>query len=227
MHATDTDVLVLAIATASMLEESEIWLAFGHAKNFRYIAAHSIAAVLGDDRSKALLFVHAVSGCDTVSSFCGIDKKTVLDVWNALPNLTALFKRLSQTPQEITDSEMEELERFVVLLYSRTSQICTVNAARKHLFSYGNRKLENIPPSRAALLQHVRRAAFQAGHVWGQALISNPNLPCPSQWGWRKDSNGKWEPLWTTLAEASKGCHELVKCNCKKRLDDVNVGKLI
>ncbi len=117
VHATDTDVLLLAIATASMLEESEIWLAFGHAKSFRYIAAHSITAVLGDDRSKALLFVHAVSGCDTVSSFFGIGKKTVWDVWNALPNLTALFKRLSQTPQDITHSEMEELERFVVLLF--------------------------------------------------------------------------------------------------------------
>ncbi len=102
----------------------------------------------------------------------------MLDVWNALPNLTALFKRLSQTPQEITDSEMEELERFVVLLYSRTSQICTVNAARIHLFSYGNRKLENIPPSRAALLQHVRRAAFQAfaGAVITQKLMGAPFL---------------------------------------------------
>ena len=83
VHATDTDVLVLAIATASVLEGSEIWLAFGHAKNFRYIAAHSIATVLGDDKCKALPFMHAVSGCDTVSSFCDIGKKTVWDIWRS------------------------------------------------------------------------------------------------------------------------------------------------
>ena len=95
--------------------------------------------------------MHAFSGCDTVSSFSGIGKKTVWDVWRSSPNQTALFSRLSQTPEEVTDIDMEEIERFVVLLYSRTSQIVTVNAARKQLFSYSNRNLENIPPSRAAL----------------------------------------------------------------------------
>ena len=68
-----------------------------------------------------------------------------------------------QTPEEVTDGDIGEIERFVVLLYSCTSQVTTVNAARKQFFSYGNRKLENIPPSRAALLQHAKRASFQAG----------------------------------------------------------------
>ena len=56
-----------------------------------------------------LLFMHAFSGCDTVSSFSGIGKKTVWDVWRFVPNLTALnmFGHLSQTPQEITDDKMD------------------------------------------------------------------------------------------------------------------------
>ena len=219
LHATDTDVLVyvLAIATASVLEGCEIWLAFGHSKNFRYIAAHTIAAELEDNWCKGLLFMHAFSGCDTVSSFCGIGKKTVFDVWRSLPSLVTLFGCLSETPEAITDDCMGEIERFVVLLYSRTSQLLTVNAARKQLFSYGNRKLENLPPTRAALYQHVKRASFQAGYIWGQALIANPSLPSPGDWGWKKDADGKWTPSWTTLSEASKQCRELIKCNCKKR----------
>ena len=216
VHATDTDVLVLAIATARVLEGCEIWLAFGHNKNFRYIAAHIITAELGDDWCKGLLFMHAFSGCDIVSSFCGIGKKTVWDVWRSLPSLTTLFGCLSHTPEAITDDDMREIERFVVLLYSHTSQLVTVNTARKQLFSYGNRKLENLPPSRAALFQHVERASFQAGYIWGQALIAKPSLPSPADWGWQKDRDGKWTPLWTTLAEASKECRELIKCNCKK-----------
>ena len=119
---------------------------------------------------------HAFSGCDTVSSFCGIGKKTVFDVWRSLPSLVTLFGCLSETPEAITDDCMGEIERFVVLLYSRTSQLLTVNAARKQLFSYGNRKLENLPPTRAAMYQHAKRASFQAGYIWGQALIANPVL---------------------------------------------------
>ena len=49
LHVTDTDVLVFAIATASVLEGCEVWLAFDHNKHFRYIAAHMITAKLGDD----------------------------------------------------------------------------------------------------------------------------------------------------------------------------------
>ena len=36
-------------------------------------------------------------------------------------------------------------------------------------------------------LQHVKHAAYQAGHVWGQALSPNPSLlPSPSESGWQK-----------------------------------------
>ena len=72
IHATDTDVLVLAISMVIRMDGCEIWLAFGSGTRFRYIAAHTIASALGDDICKGLLFMHAVSGCDTVSSFNGI-----------------------------------------------------------------------------------------------------------------------------------------------------------
>ena len=52
LHATDSGVLVLAIATANVLKECEVWLAFGHSNNLRYIAVHTIAVELGDDRYK-------------------------------------------------------------------------------------------------------------------------------------------------------------------------------
>ena len=126
VHATDTDELVLAIATVRVLDGCEIWLAFGHGGNFRYIAVHTIATVLGHERSKGLLFMHAISGRGTVSSFSGIGKKTVWDIWKSLPNLTPLFRQLSETPDEITESDMEKIKRYVVLLYSRTSPIVTV-----------------------------------------------------------------------------------------------------
>lgn len=109
----------------------------------------------------------------------------------------------------------EKIERFIVLLYSRTSDQDKVNEARKQLFSQGGRAIENIPPTQAALLEHLKRATYQGGHVWGQALVVAPVLPSPADWGWVEEVN-EWRPFWTTLPEASEVCYELIKCGCKK-----------
>ncbi len=128
--------------------------------------------------------------------------------WNIIP-------QMSHTPASVSDSDMAELERYFVLLYSRTATWKTVNDARQHMFAQGNRKLNNIPPTAGALEQHVKRAAYQAGHVWGQAFIPTPILPSPENWGWTNEADGSWSPMWTSLPEASEACRELIKCRCK------------
>ena len=110
---------------------------------------------------------------------------------------------------------MQTIERFVVLLYDRTSTSTDVNKARCKLFAKkGN--VELIPPTSAALKQHVRRAVYQGGHVWGQALVPAPALPSPGDWWWSSTCDQIYEPYWTTLPEASKVCQELISCTCKK-----------
>jgi len=212
--ATDTDVVVLAIALASLYMDCCVWIAFGHAKHFRYISAHTIAAQLGKDASWGLLFMHAVTGCDTVSAFHGIGKKSAYSAWKADTEVQLLCKKLSSAPSALSDEDISKLEKFVVTLYSKTTPAVTVNEARKYMFSYQSKQIERIPPTHGALVQHLLRAAFQGGHVWGQMLLKDPPLPPPSEWGWIKD-DGTWYPKWTTLPEASKACRELIKCNCK------------
>ena len=56
--------------------------------------------------------------------------------------------------QDMSEATMALLERFVVLLYDRTSDIMNVNDARKQLFTQKSRSLENLPPSQEALKQH-------------------------------------------------------------------------
>ncbi len=75
--------------------------------------------------------------------------------------------------------------------------------------------IEKIPPTKAALQQHVKRATYQAGHIWGQALIPNPTLPSPSDWSWVKQED-KWCSMWTRLPQASTVCKEFIKCGCTK-----------
>ena len=91
----------------------------------------------------------------------------------------------------------------------------TVNEARQVLFAQGNKSIENISPTQAALAQHIKRAAYQAGHVWGQVLEPVQELPSPVEWGWQQSPEG-WSPMWITLAEASKACSELISCGCKR-----------
>jgi hypothetical protein len=163
--------------------------------------------------------IHAFfSGCDTVSAFHGVGKKIAWYVWCSMRHLKPVFYRLSKSPSHVSSEDMDEIERYVVLLYQRTSSHSKVIDARKRMFASGNRKIENIPPTTYALEQHVKRAVHQAGHhVWGQCLQGDPTLPSPAAWGWeRTDDNSPWTPCWTTLSEASKACQELLRCGCKK-----------
>ena len=109
------------------------------------------------------------------------------------------------------------------MLYGRTSTCKEINKARKKIFAKKN-NVQLIPPTKAALEEHVKRAAYQGGHVayqgghvWGQTLLPTPELPPPSSWGWIKNDEGVYEPHWTKLPKAAHSCYELVSCKCKKR----------
>ena len=70
--------------------------------------------------------------------------------------------------------------------------------------------LSNIPPTQAALKQHIKRTSYQA-YCWNEALTLHPNLPSPADWGWYKDTNcNTWQPLWTNLPEAAESCQVTV-----------------
>ena len=162
-----------------------------------------------------LPFFHAFTGCDTVPCFSRHGKKTAWATWKLFNNATNVFPLLSDIRCEVDDNVMETVERFVVLLYDRGSTKNGVNEARQQLFAQKGRGLDAIPPTKAVLFQHTKRAVYQAGHCWGQACNTNPQLPYSRSWEWLSCSNGQ-EPLWTTLPDVTASSRELVKCGCKK-----------
>ena len=115
-HSTDTGVVVIAVSVSSISQNCEVWIAFGHGNKLRYIPCHRIANELGTDASCGLLFFHAVSGCDTVSAFRGVGKKTARDIWCSMSHLDQIF-----APKQIFTVDLKQLERVVVLLYQRSS----------------------------------------------------------------------------------------------------------
>ena len=213
IRSNDTDVVVLAISIAPTLPLDELWISHGSSKQVRNLPAHAIATSPVREKARVLPMFHELTGCDTLSFFSGKGKKTAWDVWNVFSQLTSVLKAPLMLPEDIDDTCMDVIEIFVILLYYRTSSLSKINEVRQELFSRKKRSPYNIPPTQASLLQHVKRAVFQGDFAWGQTLLKQPILPCPSRWRWQLESN-RWVPHWTTLSQAKDSCYELIRCGC-------------
>src|SRR6218665_1789141 len=215
IRTVDTDVVVLAIAFFHKLKLEELWVHFGVGRNMPLIAAHELSQALGPAKCLALPVFHCLTGCDTTSSFGGKGKKTGWEAWNAYPVVTEAFLNLSSADDCLDDATLSVLERFIIIMYDRTSECIDLNTARMNLFTKKSRSLELLPPTSDAFLQHVKRSIYQAVHCWGHCLEKQVKVLDPGDWGWTKNGNG-WVPLWMTIPEVSKICRELIHCSCKK-----------
>ena len=178
------------MSCAPVLRYTRAIRAVGTGKKYRDIPVHSLHAGLGPSNSIALTLFHSLTGCDTTSQFLGCGKKTAWVVWNSFPDLTDTLVALTLNPNMfgIEAIHMQRIERFVVLMYSKGCGAAGVNEARLRLFTSGTKSLESIPPTQAALFQHVKRVIIQSSFYWHQALSVQQEIPDFSGWGWQKDT---------------------------------------
>ena len=216
VKASDTDVLVIAVSVLQALQElglQQLWLAFGQGQNLRWIPVHDLCCTLAE-KSKGMLFFHAFTGCDIVSAFRGKGKKSAWQTWDVCDEASGVFCKLSKYPPVVDDEDLETLEKFVVMMYDRSSTAEGVDAARLDMFARKQRPYEAIPPTQGALKQHVKRAAYQAGCIWSQATVLQPEMQTPANWGWTKTGD-LWHVIWTDLPPIAESCQQLTKCGCK------------
>ena len=109
--------VVLAIGHFPPLRLDELWVSFGVGTHFRQIAIHEIVTSVNE---KALMLFHAVSGCDTVSSFLGRGKKSAWLAWSSCPSEIYALLELSLQPVDVSYETLDKIERFIVIMYSRT-----------------------------------------------------------------------------------------------------------
>ena len=55
-------------------------------------------------------------------------------------------------------------------------------------------------------------------------ISSNPDLPCPSEFGWEKEHN-VWVPQWISIPALGKKSRALVKCTCKGDCSNCSCGQ--
>lgn len=218
IRTVDTDVLVLAISFVHKLRDqglATLWVKLGTGAKVKQYAAHNIAEALGEQKAVALRGFHAFTGCDEVSFMAGKGKKTAWNAWNAFPAATEALFALSHPLEAVPESVINTLEKFTIRLYDAKSKEVNLNAVRRDQYD-GVKSLTKIPTTKHAFLQHVNRAAYQAGHVWGQAHLAIPSPVDITKWGWI-ESGTKLLPFWSTLPDVWEKCQLKKKCHCKKK----------
>ena len=123
VRTVDTDVVALSVSFFSQMKPNELWIAFSTGKSFRFIVVHEIVSSLTPMACSSLLAFRAFTGSDTVSSFGGRGKKTAWEMWKVFSEVTDAFSEMTNMT-EISEMCMSQLERFVVLIYDRTSECC-------------------------------------------------------------------------------------------------------
>lgn len=176
VKANDTDVLVIAISIMSMLKDlgvEHLQFEFGQGHNIKWIPVHEISASLGQEKSTGISF-STLSLAATLFLLFVVKKKAAWQTWNVCPESTAIFHKLSQYTLAINEEDIRIIEKFVITMYVRYSITDYVDEARFEMFARKQRSYDSIPPTKAALIQHIKRAAYQAGCIC-QITIKSPS----------------------------------------------------
>ena len=128
-------------------------------------------------------------------------------------NFTVTSYELHNAPEQIDEVAEASLSYFTIRLYERTATSRSINEVRKNLFIHKGCQISGLPPTKAALQQHMKRAVLQGGHHWGCTTVPEQQLPSPSEWVWTCPE--QWRPLWSNLPKASATCPELLECSCR------------
>ena len=166
---------------------------------------------------KNLLPAHAISGCDTVASYFGVGKGTVIKLLKEGYDLSAIGNVDSPLQNVIHQATC-----FISACYGMKN---STDMSNTRLLVWGKKNgkghssspnLSALPPTREAFIENVKRAHFQA-MMWRDVNV-DPRTLNPEEFGWKKDENNKsLSP--THLPDNSKPAPdyilEMIRCGCK------------
>ena len=208
IKSSDTDVEVLACYYQRNIP-SKLILESGTQTRVRLVDITKVSHNLGIATCRALPSLHALTGCDSVSSFATKGKKKALTI---VQENQVFREAVESLGDRIPFEDFDRLEQFVCALYN-DPDCKNVNDLRYKMFCKGkNLQSHQLPPSSAALVNHLKRANFQA-YLWKHALDQNINV-IPNGQGWRTKNNCL-EIDWTDQPPAPDAVMALVCCGCK------------
>lgn len=111
----DTDVFILCVAFSGYVA-CPLYLKSGSHTRVQYVDIKKVAQKFGNDKCKALLGLHAFSGCDTVSAFAGRGKLSSLKLLGRNEHRETLTQL--GTNWQMSDELFGRLESFACCIYS-------------------------------------------------------------------------------------------------------------
>lgn len=135
-----------------------------------------------------ILFAHAFAGCDTTSAFFSIGKRSILNTLKGNENieLATVFYETGKNGKDNKDDSYlyDAAERMVKLLCKCKDPKEDIESVRYRLYkkSISSKKkfeLSQLPPTKSALRQHVKRVYFQIQAWLGENLVAE-------DWGWKR-----------------------------------------
>ena len=193
----DTNVLLLLFHFMST-KAAEVRMISGTAKKWKCYPIHAVSERLAKPVVYNLLSFHALTGCDSTSSFSGHGKKKCWKIFQNQPlSVNGIGRDGDQAP---------------TVCLSPVWHTCTAN--RRTCQASPLRKGQQ--GSGDALELHAARANHQA-KIWLQADKEHIDVASPTETrAWKKESEGI-QAVWSRLPPIPDVCLELVTCGCKSK----------
>ena len=137
-----------------------------------YVNLTTIAESLGITVSRALLSLHALTGCDTTGKFAVIGKRTWVKCFLLAIKSENFLSAMSTFENGHSESIIPTFASFVCCVYQHpritktmTEEVFDLSSTRYYLFQKCAAEGKKLPPRRGAFLMHVKRAYVQL-KIW-------------------------------------------------------------
>jgi hypothetical protein len=219
--ATDTDVLIMLLYHMPECIHDVCMQSETASSNKQTVTVTSIRKLydfFGYSVAKQLLFIHAVSGCDTTSSMFGLGKATSykrITRRGELASKIQVFGDLNASHSQVTEAGMPVL----AILYGGTltdslDHLRYVQYLNLLATSSVRLRPERLPPTHNAAAYHLYRVHCQVA----QWKSLSTTVTDPLKWGWFLQNDKFW-PITTDLEAAPDELRRIVKCSCKAGTD--------
>ena len=218
LHSTtligeDTDLFVLLLYHAHAEYKNLYFRSDTKAKATKVYNINRLKVILGNDLCSQLLFIHAITGCDTTSRIFGVGKKATFQKLvkgdSVLQSCSNEFISPNQTRAIIEDLGSKVMavlfgEKCTESLASLRYNILVKKVSSAKSFVTP----ERLPPTASSTKFHCLRAYYQI-MVWteqeGDMDVTN--------WGWKLEENSLI-PIMSEMNAAPDILLKMIHCNC-------------
>ncbi|CAH0388256.1 unnamed protein product [Bemisia tabaci] len=181
----DIDLLVLMIALTPAL--SDVLLPKPDKGKYAALFSSNQLRTSNANLKNSIVYIHAVSGCDTTSAFRrkGKGKIKLLEEYGEVSRIAKKFDETDCTQDELCQAG----EQLVLLLYGTEKSVTALNKCRFQCFNRAlarqktEVKLQTLPPTSDACKQHFLRVYYQV-QLWREKKRN------PKEWGWKSSELG-------------------------------------